>query len=205
MLTGAVLSGGTSTRFGQEKGLVAIDGKPMIALVVATMRAVADEVVVAVARGRGARYSRALGGDVIVVEDEREGLGPLLGLVTALRASSGEYVVVSPCDTPLLNSGVCRVLAGRGMGRDGAVPRIRGYLEPLHASYRRDRCLRAFERTVAGGIRRPKDAYSMLDLAIVEEGDIREVDPHLASFINVNTREELSQVVARLSENRGSM
>ena len=200
MLTGIVLSGGTSKRFGQEKGLVMLDGEPMISRVVATMRIVADEVVVAVASGRSEEYARSLSNDAIIVEDEREGVGPLHGLTTAMRAAGGDYVVVSPCDTPLLRPEVCRAVVDEGEGKDGAVPCIRGYLEPLHACYRRKTCLDAFEQTVASGQRRPKDAYHLLDLATVDEEDIRRFDPRLESFINVNTQEDLAEVMDHISQ-----
>ncbi|MCJ2532381.1 MAG: molybdenum cofactor guanylyltransferase [Candidatus Thermoplasmatota archaeon] len=200
MLTGIVLSGGTGTRFGQEKGLVMLNDEPMVSRVVATMRILADEVVVAVADGRAEEYARFLSNDTIIVEDEREGIGPLHGLTTAMRAAGGDYVVVSPCDTPLLRPGVCRAVVDNGEGKDGAVPCIRGYLEPLHACYRRKICLGAFEQAVASGRRRPKDAYHLLDLATVDEEDLRRLDPHLESFINVNTQEDLAEVVDLISQ-----
>jgi len=182
--------------------LVALDDEPMVRLVVRTMRSLTDEVVVAVARGRSPDYHRLLGNDVIVVEDELKGGGPLLGLTTALRGASGEYVIVSPCDTPLLRPEMCRAVVNHGRGRDGAVPRIRGYLEPLHASYRRKTCLDAFERTLADGMRRPKDAYRLLELTVVEEAEIRRHDPALESFMNINTREDLSRIANRQSPRR---
>lgn len=197
-----MLSGGTSTRFGQEKGLVTLDGEPMVRLVTRTMQSLTDEVVVAVARGRSPDYHRLLGNGVIVVEDEQDGGGPLLGLTTALRGASGEYVIVSPCDTPLLKPEMCKIVINRGKGKDGAVPRVRGYLEPLHASYRRKTCLDAFERSLSDGMRRPKDAYRLLELAIVEEADIRVHDPTLESFMNINTREDLFRIANRQSCHR---
>ena len=138
--------------------MVRLASEPMAGIVVKTLRSVADEVVVSVAQGMGEEYRSLLGEDVVVVEDNTNGVGPLEGLTTALTVARGDYVVVSPCDTPLIRADVCAMLLDRGRGKDGAVPRIRGYLEPLHASYRRGPCLRAFEETKARGHRRPKDA-----------------------------------------------
>lgn len=199
MVTGVVLSGGTGMRFGCEKGLVRLLSEPMMLPIVRTMQSFAEEVIVAVASGKIGEYSQVLGEDVVLVEDEREGIGPLQGLRSALRAARTEYVVVSPCDTPLLRADVCMTVLGRGMGRDGAVPRVRGYLEPLHASYRREACLHAFERAIAEGKRSPRDAYPFLDLVVVEEEDIKEMDPDLESFMNINTRGDFSRVARLLS------
>ena len=203
MLTGIVLSGGRGRRFGCEKGLVRLVSEPMAGIVVKTLLSVTDEVIVSVARDMGGKYRSTLGEEVTVVEDRKIGVGPLEGLTTALEVARGDYVIVSPCDTPLIRAEVCRMLFERGRGRDGAVPRIRGYLEPLHASYKRDSCLRAFEEAKARGCRRPKDAYDLLDLVTVEEDEIRALDAQLDHFTNINTREDYERVVASLSERPG--
>jgi molybdopterin-guanine dinucleotide biosynthesis protein A len=202
MITGAVLSGGGSTRFGEDKGLVTLSGIPMVAHVVRAVRRVADEVLVAVAPGMTSRYSEVLDDDVLVFEDETAGDGPIRGLITSLEGARGDYVLLSPCDAPLLRSDVCRLVTERAKGRDGASPMIGGYLEPLHACYRRDICLKAFKDALASGMRKPKDAYGGLDLLVIDEEEIRAVDANLDSFLNVNTQREHDVAVER--HERGS-
>lgn len=198
MITGAVLAGGTSSRFGREKAFAEFGSAPMISHVITVLRQVTDSILVAVAPGRSSYYVDILGDDIRVVEDQQPGQGPIQGLATALEASRGEYVMVSPCDSPLLRKEVCEMVKARGMDRDGAVPRISGYLEPLHAIYRRESCLKAFVQVMEKGALRPKDAYSLLDLATVDEVELRTVDPDLVSFINVNSEETLALAVGRL-------
>ena len=198
MLSGAVLSGGVSSRFGQDKGKVVLGPYPMVVHVVRALSQVADEVVVAVASGRKEDYARLLGGDVRVVEDRQSGRGPLQGLVTALEASRGDYVQVCPCDTPFIKPAVCETVIRHARGRDGAVPVVRGYFEPLHAVYRRSPCLEAFAETLDSGSRKVKDSYQVLDLTPVEEDLIRGVDRDLASFVNINSDEDLRRAEALL-------
>lgn len=192
------MAGGSSSRFGVDKGLVELDGSPMVSHVVKTLREVADDILVAVAPGMTSVYSDILEGDVLIVEDERTGEGPMQGLITSLEPACGERVMVSPCDTPLLKADVCRLLIDRVRHRDAAVPRIRGYLEPLHACYVRDPCLNAFRRTLASGRRKPKDAYEHLDILVVEEKEIAAVDPEFDSFLNINSRHEFDIAGERL-------
>ena len=191
MLSGAVLSGGFSSRFGQDKGRVKLGPHPMVVHAVRALAEVVDEVVVAVASGKKSDYMRLVGEDVRVVEDRRPGRGPLQGLVTALEASKGDYVQVCPCDTPFIRPAVCKMMIERARGKDGAVPVIRGYLEPLHAAYRRTSCVEAFSRTLDSGSRKVKDSYQSLDLVPVDEHLIRGVDRDLISFVNINSDEEL--------------
>ena len=150
MITGAVLAGGTSSRFGSEKAVAQFGGRPMITHVISVLEQVADEIIVAVAPGRSARYTGIVDDDVRLVEDRQSDQGPIRGIVTALEASCGDYVIVNPCDTPLLRKEVCELVISRGKGKDGAVPRIGGFLEPLHAVYKRDPCLDAFTRVIDG-------------------------------------------------------
>ncbi|UCE91906.1 MAG: molybdenum cofactor guanylyltransferase [Methanobacteriota archaeon] len=202
MITGAVLSGGSSSRFGASKGLVKLDGNPMVSHVVRALREVADDILVAVAPGTASSYSDILDEDVLIVEDERTGEGPLQGLITSLEPAHGERVIVSPCDTPLLRTDVCRLLIEMSDRRDGAVPMIRGYLEPLHACYVRDPCLKAFRKTLTSGRRKPKDAYEHLDIRVVEEKEIAAIDPDFDSFLNINSRREFDIAEGRLLQRR---
>ncbi len=198
MISGAVLSGGTSTRMGEEKGLVKLGGIPMVYYVAKTMELLADEVVVAVAPGMADAYREALGEDKRVVEDDQVSMGPLAGIVTALREAKGDYVMATPCDTPFLRLDVCQAVVMFAKGRDGAVPRVRGYLEPLHSAYRRRHCLAAFEEAIEEGVKKPSDAYKLLHMVHVEEEDLRALDPHLESFWNINTAEDLEEAERRL-------
>jgi molybdopterin-guanine dinucleotide biosynthesis protein A len=198
MLSGAVLSGGKGSRMGAEKGLVMLGGLPLISYSVRTMEIVTDEVVVAVAPGMRGDYAGVLGSRVLVVEDAQAVAGPLDGLVTALAAAKGDYVIVSPCDTPFLRADVCQAIALFAKGRDGAVPRIGGYIEPLHCAFRRRRCLAAFQEALEEGVHKLSEAYKTLDMIHIEEEDMRALDPHLESFWNINTAEDLDKAEQKL-------
>lgn len=198
MLSGVVLSGGTSSRMGDEKGLVKLGGIPLVVYPARTMELLADEVVVAVAPGMADTYRGVLGEAVRVVEDEDTSVGPLAGLITALRAAKGDYVMASPCDTPFLRLDVCQAIVLFAKGRDGAVPIVNGYLEPMHSAYRRRHCLAAFEEAVDEGTHKLSEVYGLLKMVHVQEEDLRALDPHLESFWNVNSAEDLEKAERRL-------
>jgi len=183
---------------GEEKGLALLGGEPLISHVARTMGGLVDEVVIAVARGMSERYRETLGGGFVIAEDERAEIGPLEGLVTAFTAARGEYVLVSPCDTPFLKDEVCRSIISLASKRDGAVPRIGENFEPLHGVYRRIKCLAAFSEALAEGKRKPVDAYDMLDLEYVDEDIVRVTDPRLESFWNLNNPGDLELAEDRL-------
>lgn len=183
---------------GREKGLIRLAGRPLISYVAAVLDGVTDEIVVSVAKGMSDSYKAVLGRDIKMAEDRRPGLGPLEGLVSALAAAQGQYVLVSPCDTPLLRPAMCTLIADRARGYDGAVPRTGGKFEPLHASYARDKALGAFRRTISRGRRKPIEAYGELRLVYIEEDELRAVDPELLSFWNLNSPADLKLAERRL-------
>jgi molybdopterin-guanine dinucleotide biosynthesis protein A len=200
MLSGAILSGGMSQRMGEEKGLVPFGGKPLVSYVAQTLERVADEIVIAVAMGMSGKYREVLGDGYVIAEDERADVGPLEGLITALSAARGDFVLVSPCDTPFLRTETCESIVSLARKRDGAVPRIGGSLEPLHGVYRRIKSLAAFQESLEEGMRKPIDAYPLLDLEYVDEDIVRLTDPRLESFWNLNSPDELMLAEKRLSK-----
>jgi len=176
---------------GREKGLVMLAGAPLAVRVARVLAEVADEVSLAVAPGMMREYESSVRGEFRIIEDERPMVGPIEGLITALTRTEGEYVLVSPCDTPFLRTAVCTAIVENAKGRDGAVPRIMGRFEPLHAAYKRDTALKAFMETAAADRRKPIDAYPLLNLAFLSEEVLAIIDPVLESFWNLNTPEDL--------------
>ena len=166
------------------------------------LRVVADEVVISVAKDMSVEYSHFAGGNVRIVEDMRDGVGPIEGLLRALSACKGKYVVVAPCDTPFLRPAVCRMVAEAAYGHDGAVPIVRGYVEPLHGAFERLRTLGALESQLAKNRLKLQDAWAELELVRVPEERIRIVDPMLDSFWNLNTAAELHEAEMRLMRRR---
>jgi len=187
---------------GEEKGLALLAGEPLVSRVARVLDSVADEVVVAVAPGEATRYRQALGDHYAIAEDERPEMGPIQGLITALGTARGEYVLTSPCDTPFLRVEVCRSIVSLSKRRDGAVPRVGQDFEPLHGVYRRLKCLAAFEEALEEGKHKPVDAYPSLDIEYVDDDVIRVLDPHLESFWNLNTPEDLMKAELRLRSMR---
>jgi molybdopterin-guanine dinucleotide biosynthesis protein A len=200
MLTGLVLSGGESSRMGQEKGLVNLNGDPMVSYVVNSMLDLVDEIIISVAKGRAALYDEYSEIGFDIVEDNEPGFGPIQGVVSAMRKMRGDYVLVGPCDTPFLKQEICKLVLSKAEGRDGAVPMVKGMYEPLHGAYRKDTALKAFEEVLAKGAGRLVDVYDRLDIAKVEEDELRAVDPELDSFWNLNEPDDLVRAEIKLRE-----
>ncbi len=196
MRSGIILAGGRSTRFGGgEKSLKPVNGRPMICHVREAVRPIVDEVVFSF-RDEGQRdrvFPYLSGSGDPVVYDELHDIGPLAGVMRALEAARGEYVVIVACDMPFVNPRAIELLFERARGHDAAVPRDAGsFLEPLHAVYRREPMIRAVEQALRAGERRIAAPLKYLkDVVYVPADEIRKVDPGLKTFLNVNRAEDL--------------
>ncbi len=105
MKSGVILAGGKSTRMGIDKCTVLFCGKPLIFWSYKALRDVADEVIISVSKGReSSPLETFFGGNVKIVRDEKPDLGPLSGMLSSFKKAKGEYVILTPCDSPLIKS-----------------------------------------------------------------------------------------------------
>jgi molybdopterin-guanine dinucleotide biosynthesis protein A len=172
-------------------------GKPLIRYVVDRVLGLCDECIVVVAKNSPKdSYRQILPGLVEVINDELEGKSPLVGMVTALRASKAHFAVVLTCDIPFVNRRVIQMLIERSLAADATVPRWNsGLLEPLEAIYRRNPVLRATEEALARGQLSPLDVINRLVHVqyVSIEDEVRPIDPEFRTFFNVNTRDDLAK------------
>jgi molybdopterin-guanine dinucleotide biosynthesis protein A len=97
-LLGAVLAGGQSRRFGSDKALALLGGRPLIAHAIEALGVQVDAVIVC-----GREW-----GDW-VPDRPGPGLGPLGGIAAALHTASARgyaAVLTAPCDIPVLPAGI---------------------------------------------------------------------------------------------------
>jgi molybdopterin-guanine dinucleotide biosynthesis protein A len=161
---------------------------------------------VAVVRARGQDLP-ALPAGTIVVDDPRDGLGPVQGIAAGLAALAGqaETVFVTSTDLPFLHpafiAAVLRALDAPG-GPDVALPVARGYQQPLAAAYRAGLAVLA-ERLVEEGRLRPAFLFAQCavtrldDATLLADRSLAALDPELDSVLNVNTPEEYGEARRR--------
>lgn len=136
-LTGAVLAGGQSRRFGQSKALFEFGGQPLLYHVLNALEAVcAERLVVA----RTEAPLPPMPPEARLIFDEFTPQHPLSGILTALRQASHPWVFVCAVDMPFLQPALIRWMfeTYRDGSEEVIVPEYEGRLQPLHALYRRD-------------------------------------------------------------------
>ncbi|HWC66963.1 MAG TPA: molybdenum cofactor guanylyltransferase [Acidimicrobiales bacterium] len=180
--TGAILTGGASTRMGRDKATqVTVDGQPLAARVASTLRAAGAAEVLAI--GGDTAALTALGLDVR--PDRHPGEGPLGGILTAFAAAAHPLVVVTACDLPQLRAEVIVALvaaAATGGDVDAAVA-CTPQREPLCAAWWAPRCHDHLQHAFSTGERAVHRALAGLG--------VRDVPVPAAVLRNVNTAQDL--------------
>ena len=185
-LGGVILCGGESRRMGMPKAELPFGSELLIERIVRLLQEVdvVEQVVVVKAADQ---QLPSLPAGVLVTEDRRPGQGPLEGLVVGLQALKGQVdaAYVTSCDAPLLVGEVVKRLWNLLQQNDIVVPTEEGRYHPLAAIYRVS-VEQAAGELLAEDQRRPAFLFDRVMTHKVPVDDLKEVDPELRTFQNVN-------------------
>jgi molybdopterin-guanine dinucleotide biosynthesis protein A len=189
-----VLAGGFSKRFGRDKGLVKLKGKPLVMYMLEEVAKVVDEKVVVVSsEAQKKAFSPLFEHLADVVVDKYDGHSPLIGALTGFETVQNEYSLLLPCDTPFLSSEIANLLLDCCIGKNAAIPRWpNGWIEPLQATYNTKSAMIAAKKAFDQG---KMDMLSMINylgnIRYVSTLVLQKLDPELLTFFNINTPEDL--------------
>ena len=196
-----VLAGGSSSRFGKDKGIATLAGKPLMNHVVDAIRRIVDETIVVTSSSeRVTKYETIVPDSVKFVEDIQESNGPLIGALTGFTVASGKYALILPFDTPFVSREVVLLMFELCMGRSAVIPLWpNGQIEPLHAIYQVRLATAAAEAAVAEG---RSDMRGMIEkmhhVRFISTIALQEFDPELKSFFNINTPLDLKRAAGMI-------
>jgi molybdopterin-guanine dinucleotide biosynthesis protein A len=189
---GVIIAGGRSVRFGGEKAAACLAGRPLLSWAAERLRANCSTVA---ANVRPATETEAIArgeGLTLLYDEAGDALGPLAGVRVGLKWAAlrgAEVLAVSPCDVPLLPPDLfSRLLQERG-GNASFAETAEGP-QPLCAVWPVS-ALGAVETALAGGAH--PSLWRMLDRM-----GAKRVRFASDAFANVNTREDLAAIAARL-------
>lgn len=199
-------AGGQSRRMGQNKALLPTPptGQPLLQHMLQRLQTLPVDRIFVVANGSWPRSFARPDRAISILPDERPDGGPLGGIATGLRASTGWGMVLA-CDLPLVNPAVVQHLCSlveEGLTSGGApwqaiVPVVDGFAQTLHALYHRS-ILTEIDQRIAVGDLHTHHILQNVRTRWVSENELRPIDPELRSFFNANTVEEWAKACALL-------
>ena len=180
--TAIILAGGGSSRMGRDKSMLPVAGKPMIEHVYEQLRPYFAQMIVSSNNAAAHDYLGAT-----VVADDLAGRGPMMGIVSALRASANDVNFVVACDMPQIDTALMRSMLRQARDYDAVVPKVGPtFYEPLFAVYKKS-ALPAMEELMQSGNNKIVDSYGRFRVRYIDLGG--------RQFRNINTRAEYSGLV----------
>ena len=139
-ITLIVAAGGKSTRMGQDKRFLPLDGESLLARTLRKGRAAGFRSIVLVAEGtREDLTTLAAEFGALLVTDEIPAQGPAAAIAAGLAAVETEWSLVLSGDMPFYDFELVRTLLPYADGDTQVIlPTLSGYWQPLAALYRRD-------------------------------------------------------------------
>jgi molybdopterin-guanine dinucleotide biosynthesis protein A len=194
-----ILAGGFSSRFGQDKGLLLLAGKPLAKHVLDAVNNIVDKkILVASSKDQAENYKKIVDSNVKVLIDRTstdEAQSPLVGALAGLREAQGRYSLMLPCDTPFVSREIISLLFELCVDRNAVIPRWpNGCTEPLQAVYCSEPACEAARNALNGG---ELNMQSMIDrlrgVRYVSTLVLKQIDPELKTFFNINNPLDLKK------------
>lgn len=186
-ISGVILTGGKSSRLGQDKALLKLNAETLLEIMVKKFKRVSSDVILV--GSKKAEYPAKLSENVTIVEDIIPKRGPLAGILTGLELSQNKYSLVAACDMPFIGLELVKHLMRTADDVDAVVPQSPSGVEPLCALYSKS-CIPAVRNNLKKN-NRIVSFFSEVKVKYIAVDEVRRIDPNFLSFFNINTAKEL--------------
>ena len=177
--TAIILAGGKSTRMGEDKGLMLLNGKPMVQYVIDAFELLTKNIIIIANNDLYTKFGLPVYVDL--VKDK----GPLVGIVTGLTNSKSEQNWIISCDSPFVKYDLLVELMNQLDGKECAMPTYENKKHPLIAAYRTSSLTRLKEQLLLDNLKLMK-ALEELDVNAFTANNF---DP--INFKNINSKADL--------------
>jgi len=185
-ITGVILAGGQSRRFGANKALALLAGRRLIEHPAGVLSGLfAQRLLVT---NTPEQYD-FLGWPMIA--DRFPGAGPLAGIHAALCEAEDERIFVTACDMPTLCPETIHFLCACPSGWDAVVPWLHDGPEPLCAVYAKS-ALPALVESLRQGVFQVQAVLARLRTRMVSKSELPPDAAGPGRFVNVNTPADLA-------------
>jgi molybdenum cofactor guanylyltransferase len=195
-----ILAGGQSRRMGTPKAALRFGNHTILERLIAELRGGFDDILIIAAPAQSETFPighllRTAPSSVRLLRDRSAYEGAAVALSYGLSAVANDVAFACSCDLPLLRTAVAHALFGMLNGYEAVIPVIGAKPQPLCAVYRRS-VAPVIEMQLASGERRLARIAGALTAHRPGDLELRQIDPDLRSFLNINTPEDYDRALA---------
>ena len=189
--TAVILSGGNNSRFLEKnKAFINIGGRSILDHIYSALDGLFEEIILVT--NDSISY---IDWNLTVVPDLYPVRSSLTGLHAGLYFAATPYIFVTACDAPFINRKLIKTIFDSiEPGFDAIIPETDYGIEPLFAVYSK-KCTEPVKRQIDTQKYKIRSLFKHIKTKYVPEKILREKDPDLLSFININTPEDLKKAV----------
>jgi len=187
-ITGIILAGGSSKRYGQDKAFLKIGNTRLIDSILQEMHTVFKRVILITNEKIKYEYL-----EIPMFEDLVKGFGPLGGIYTGLMSIPDQAGFFVACDMPHINRQLVRYMVDIKGNHRAVVPAVADKIEPLHAIYFQS-CLKPIKHLIDTKRRQVRLFFDSIPVRYVKEDEIRKFCCPSKAFLNINTPDEFAKI-----------
>ena len=195
-VTGVILAGGRSSRFGTNKALSLFEGERLIERLLRSIQKVTPSILLVTHMPEVYEFL-----DIPMTEDLIPDCGPLGGIYTALKTIQTPLSLCIACDMPFVRSDFMNYMVQVADNFDVVVPMSGQREEPLCAVYRTT-CIPAIEERIQARKYKMIGFYRQMYIKRITEADTDYYNPEM--LFNVNTQVDYAEAISRL-ENKNEL
>jgi len=192
-ITGIILAGGSSKRYGQDKAFLKIGNTRLIDSILQEMHTVFKRVILIT--NEKVKYEYL---EIPMFEDLVKGFGPLGGIYTGLMSIPDQAGFFVACDMPHINRQLVRYMVDIKGNHRAVVPAVADKIEPLHAIYFQS-CLKPIKHLIDTNRYQVRLFFDSIPVRYVKEDEIRRFCCPSKAFLNINTPDEFSKIKSRIT------
>ena len=184
--TGIILAGGKSSRMGEDKGLVLLNGKPMVQYIIEVLKEVVSDIIIISNNESYTKFGIPVYADII--KDK----GPVGGIYTGLYHSKTELNFCISCDVPMISSDFILWLLKRSGNASITLPMYKDKVHQMIGVYSKQVLSNFKESTEKGHLKLSQVNSDMACEIIDIEKEYANFDELI--FSNINTKNELRSI-----------
>jgi molybdenum cofactor guanylyltransferase len=185
---GIILAGGMNRRMdGRNKALLPVGDQSIVGRLIELFEELFEQVILVTNQPL-----EFVSWEGLIVSDLLPVRSSLSGIHAGLFYTRSSHAFISACDMPFLKKEMIQLLIRNLEPKwDVIVPVTKEGYQPLCAVYSK-RCLKTIEDQVTKGDMKISKLYSRIKVKKIAEESLRQIDPDLISFFNINTQEDLA-------------
>jgi molybdopterin-guanine dinucleotide biosynthesis protein A len=188
-ITGVILAGGESRRFGSNKALALLRGKPLIQHVADRVTSIFNDCLLVTNSPQQYDFL-----NMETIFDRYRDMGPLAGIHAALQHTGNSWIFVIGCDMPAVTTDAINFLCSLAEDSyDAVIPWLKTGAEPLCGLYHKT-VFDRIELQLKNNEAQVKELLGNIVVRKVKEKELQTVAVDTRAFVNINREQDLESL-----------